>query len=35
MGKGLHKVFKDFVVGILQALPISGESESEISYIFP
>ena len=32
MGKGLHKVFKALVNEILQALPILGESGSEVSY---
>ena len=32
MGKGLHKVFKDVVNEILQALPSLGESGSEVSY---
>ena len=35
MGKGLHKVFKDVVNDISQALPISGESGSEVSYFVP
>ena len=35
MGKGLHKVFKDVVNNIFQALPILGESGSEVSYFIP
>ena len=35
MGKGLHKVFKAVVNDILQALPILGESVSEVSYFIP
>ena len=33
--KGLHKVFKDVVNNIFQALPILGESGSEVSYFIP
>ena len=35
MRKGLHKVFKDFVHDISQALPILVESSSEASYFIP
>ena len=35
MGKGLHKVFKDVVNNIFQAVPILGESGSEVSYFIP
>ena len=31
MGKGLHRVFKDFVNELSEALPIVGESGSEVS----
>ena len=34
-GKCLHKVFKDFVNELSGALPISGESGSEVSYFVP
>ena len=32
MGKGLHKLFKNFVKEISQDLPTSGESGSKVSY---
>ena len=32
MGKGLHKVFKDVVNELSKALPMLGESGSEVSY---
>ena len=35
MGKCLHKLFKDVVNKISQALPILGESGSEVSYLTP
>ena len=35
MGKGLNKVFKVVVNNISQALPILGESGSEVSYFIP
>ena len=35
MGKGLHKLFKAVVNDISQALPILGESGSEVSYFIP
>ena len=35
MGKGLHKVFKNFVKEILQDLPPLGESGSEVSHFIP
>ena len=35
MGEVLHKVFEDVVNEILQALPIQGESGSEVSYLIP
>ena len=35
MGKSLHKVFKAVIKEILQALPILGESGSEVSYFIP
>ena len=35
LGKGLHKVFKAVENEILQALPILGESGSEVSYFIP
>ena len=35
MGKGLHKVFKAVFNEVWQALPIFGESGSEISYFIP
>ena len=35
MGKGLHKVFKAVVNDILKALPILGESGSEVFYFIP
>ena len=33
--KGLHKVFKDVVNDISQALSILGEFDSEVSYFVP
>ena len=35
MGKGLHKVFKNFVQEISQYLPPLGESGSEVSHFIP
>ena len=35
MVKGLHKLFKAVVNEISQALPILGESGSEVSYFIP
>ena len=35
MGKGLHKLFKAVVNDILQALPVLGDSSSEVSYFIP
>ena len=35
MSKGLHKLFKAIVNDIFQALPILGESGSEVSYFIP
>ena len=35
MGKGLHTLFKAVVNNISQALPILGESDSEVSYFIP
>ena len=35
MGKGLHKVFKAVVDEHFQALPILGESGSEVSHFIP
>ena len=35
MGKGLHRLFKAVVHDISQALPISGESVSEVSFLVP
>ena len=35
MGKVLHKVFKAVFNEILQALPILGEYDSEVSYFVP
>ena len=35
MGKGLHKVFKNFVKYISQDLPPLGESGSEVSHFIP
>ena len=35
MGKGLHKIFKAIANGILQVLPILGESGSEVYYFIP
>ena len=35
VGKGLHKVLKDFVNELSEALPILGESGSEVSYVIP
>ena len=35
MGKGLHKVYKAVVNYISEALPIFGESGSEVSYLIP
>ena len=35
MGKGSHKVFNAFVNDILQALPMLGESVSEVFYCIP
>ena len=35
MGKGLHKDFKAGNNNISQALPILGESGSEVSYLLP
>ena len=35
MGKGLHRVFKDVINEILQALPILGKCGSEVSYLIP
>ena len=35
MGKGLQKVFKTSIKGILQDLPPLGESGSEVSYFIP
>ena len=35
MGKGLYKVFKAVFNENLQALPILGESGSEVSYFIP
>ena len=34
-GKSLHKVFIAVVNGVLQVLPILGESGSEVSYFIP
>ena len=35
MGKGLHKLFKAVVNELSEALPILGESGSEVSYFIP
>ena len=35
MGKGLHTLFEAIVNDISQALPILGESGSEVSYFIP
>ena len=35
MGKGLHKVFKAVVNDISQALPVLGQSGSEVCYLIP
>ena len=35
IGKGLHKVFKNFVKYISQDLPPLGESGSEVSHLIP
>ena len=35
MGKGLHKVFKNFVKEILQDFPPLGESGSKVSHFIP